>query len=188
MFKGAIERPPEFLRRNAPQERGEVVLADLYLETHRVTGVVGRPGIYRRLVDLLNATDAVLTVRDAIVESLVDPSEEPRRRHVLQVRRQSVLLAVPVMAGSPPSGGLEAVKKQPIAATILLPGIEVTGQIHLPPGTDPGSVPLLGRRDFLPVTDAVVTQSGFTIVRWEQPVVVVNLDRTVLYAPGLSEL
>ncbi|MDO8614086.1 MAG: hypothetical protein Q7R32_14885, partial [Dehalococcoidia bacterium] len=77
-------------------------------------------------------------------------------------------------------------EKRPTAATILLPGIEVTGQIHLPPGADPGSVPLLGRRDFLPVTDAVVTQSAFTIVRWEQPLVVVNLDRAVIYAPALE--
>ena len=144
-------------------------------------------GVPEDLVDLLNTTEApMLTVRDAAVESLADPNEQPRRCQVLQVRRQSVLLALPVTAAAPPGGGLEAVEKRPTAATILLPGIEVTGQIHLPPGADPGSVPLLDRSDFLPVTDAVVTQSAFTIVRWEQPLVVVNLDRALVYAPALE--
>ena len=187
LAEGSIERPPEFLRREAPREQGDAVLVELLLETHRVTGIVDQTGAQRRLVDLLNiAGGPVLTVRDASVESLADPNEQPRRCQVLRVRRQSVLLAVPVTTAAFPCGRLEAVEKLPTAATILLPGIEVTGQIHLPPGADPGSVPLLGRRDFLPVTDAVVTQSAFTIVRWEQPLVVVNLDRAVLYAPGLA--
>ena len=188
LVEGAVERPPEFLRREAPQEQGDAVLVELLLETHRVTGIMDQTGAQRRLVDLLNiAGGPVLTVRDATVESLADPNERPRRCQVLQVRRQSVLLALPVTAAAPRGGGLETVEKRPAAATILLPGIEVTGQIHLPPGADPGSVPLLGRRDFLPVTDAVVTQSAFTIVRWEQPLVVVNLDRAVLYVPGLAK-
>ena len=187
MAEGRIERPPEFLRREAPQEPGDAILAELILETHRVTGIVDQTGAQRRLVDLLNTADGpVLTVRDATVESLTNPNQQPRRCPVLQIRRQSVLLAVPVKTAAPPGGGLEAVKKQPTAATILLPGIEVTGQIHLPPGADPGSVPLLGRRDFLPVTDAVVIQAAFANVRWEQPLVVVNLDRAVLYAPALE--
>jgi hypothetical protein len=187
LAEGAVERPPEFLRREAPQEQGDAVLVELLLETHRVTGIVDQTGAQRRLVDLLNTADGpVLTVRDASVESVADPNEQPRRCPVLQVRRQSILVAVPVRGLTPSGRGLEAVEKRPTAATILLPGIEVTGQIHLPPGADPGSVPLLGRRDFLPVTDAVVTQSAFTIVRWEQPLVVVNLDRAVIYAPALE--
>ncbi|MDP2674355.1 MAG: hypothetical protein Q8Q00_05550 [Dehalococcoidia bacterium] len=187
MAKRAVERPPEFLRRDARQEKGDAAaLVELLLETHRVTGTVDQTGPQRRLVDLLNTTEGpMLTMRDATVVSLADPNEQPLRCQVLQVRRQSVLVAVPATVAAPRGGGLEAVKKRPAAATILLPGIEVTGQIYLPPGADPGAVPLLGRRDFLPVTDAVVTQSVHTIVRWEQPLVVVNLDRAVLYAPGL---
>jgi len=184
---GAVERPPEFLRREAPQEQGDAALVELFLQTHRVTGTLDQTGVQRRLVDLLNTMDGpVLTLREASVESLADPDEQPRRCRVLQVRRQSVLLAVPITAAAPPRDGLEAVEKMPAAATILLPGIEVTGQIYLPPGADPGSVPLLGRHDFLPVTNAVVTQSAFAIVRWEQPLVVVNLDRAVLYAPAIE--
>ena len=187
LAEGAVERPPEFLRRDAPQEQGDAVLAELLLETHRVSGIVDQAGAQRRLVDLLNAADGpVLTVRDATVESLADPNEQPRRCQVLQVRRQSVLLAVPPSAAAPPDRGPEAVEKRPTTATLLLPGMEVTGQIYLPPGADPGSVPLLSRHDFLPVTDAVVTQPAFAIARWEQPLVVVNLDRAILYAPALD--
>jgi len=51
---------------------------------------------------------------------------------------------------------------------------------------DPGSVPMLGRHDFLPVTDATVTQTAHSIVRWEKPLVVVNLDRAILYAAALG--
>ncbi|MDP2675969.1 MAG: hypothetical protein Q8Q00_13890 [Dehalococcoidia bacterium] len=187
MTERAIERLPEFLRREAPQERGNVVLAELFLETHRVTGIVDQTGAHRRLVDLLNAADGpVLTVRDASVESLADPSEQPRRYQVLQVRRQSVLLALPLSAAAPPDHAPEAVEKRPTTASLLLPGMEVTGQIYLPPGADPGSVPILARHDFLPVTDAMVTQTALSIVRWEQPLVVVNLDRAILYAPALG--
>ena len=188
LAEGAVERPPEFLRRDARQEEGDAAaLVELLLETHRVTGTVDQTGVQRRLVDLVNTSEApMLTVLDATVESLADPNEQPRRCQVLQVKRQSVLVAVPVTVAAPRGGALETVEKRPTAATILLPGIEVTGQIHLAPGADPGAVPLLGRRDFIPVTDAVVTQSVQTIVRWEQPLVVVNLDRAVLYAPGLA--
>ena len=34
--------------------------------------------------------------------------------------------------------------------------------------------------------DAVVTQSAFAIARWEQLLVVVNLEREILYAPALG--
>src|SRR3990172_2017666 len=171
LAEGSVERPPEFLRRDARRGQGDAAaLVELLLETHRVTGTVDQTGVRRRLVDLLNTTDApMLTLRDATVESLADPTEQPRRCQVLQVKRQSVLVAVPVTVAAPRGGALEA-----------------TGQIPLGPGADPGAVPLLGRRDFIPVTDAVVTQSVHTIVRWEQPLVVVNLDRAVLYAPGLA--
>ena len=186
MAEGAIEQLPEFRRRDAPREPGDAVLAELFLETHHVSGIVGQAGTHRRLVDLLNALDAVLTVCDATVESFTDPNEQPRRCQVLQVRRQSILLAVPVSGLTPSGRGLEAVEKRPTTATLLLPGMEVTGQIYLPPGADPGTISLLGRHNFLPVTEAVVTQSACAVVRWEQPLEVVNLDRALVYAPALE--
>jgi len=182
---GAVERLPDLLRRDAPQEPGDAVLVELFLEMHRVSGLVSSAGTQRRLVDLLNVADAVLTLRDATVRSFVDPNEPPRSSQAIQVRRQAILLAVPLSAAAPPDRGPEVVEKRPTTATLLLPGMDVTGQIYLPPAADPVSVPLLGRHDFLPVTDAVVTQSAFAIVRWEEPLVVVNLDRAILYAPAL---
>jgi len=184
LAEGAIERLPDSLHRDAPQDHGDAVLAELLLESHRVTGVVEQASGHRRLVDFLNNTDAVLTLRDAAVQSVADPNGQPRRCPVLQVRRQSILLAVPVRGLTPSGGGLEVVEKRPTLASILLPGIEVTGQIYLPPGADPGTVSLLGRHDFLPVTEAAVTQSAYAIVRWETPLVLVNLERALVYAPA----
>ena len=43
-----------------------------------------------------------------------------------------------------------------------------------------------GRRDFLPVTEAVVTRSAGGLQRWEQPLVAVNLDRASLFAVALD--
>jgi hypothetical protein len=183
---GAVEGLPDFLRRDAPQEHGDTTLAELFLETHRVSGIVGQAGAHRRLVDLLNVADAVLTLRDATVRSLNDPDDPPRRCQAIQVRRQAILLAVPLSAAAPVDHESEVVEKRPITATLLLAGMDVTGRIYLPPGADPSSVPILGRHDFLPVTDAVVTRSAAGAVRWEQPLVVVNLDRAILYAPALE--
>jgi hypothetical protein len=45
--------------------------------------------------------------------------------------------------------------------------------------------PEFPRREAPQEPGAVVTQAAFANVRWEQPLVVVNLHRAVLYAPGL---
>ena len=186
MADGAIEQLPDFLRQDALQESGDTVLVELFLETHRVSGLVGQPGAHRRLVDLLNVADAVLTLRDATVRSFADPNEPPRNCQVIQVRRQAILLAMPLSAAAQPDRGPEVVEKRPATASLLLPGMDVTGQIYLPPGADPVSMAMLGRHDFLPVTDAIVTQIAHSIVRWETPLVVVNLERAILSAAVLA--
>jgi len=72
LAEGAVERPPEFLRRDARQEEGDAAaLVELLLETHRVTGTVDQTGVQRRLVDLLNTSEApMLTVLDALSRAL----------------------------------------------------------------------------------------------------------------------
>jgi hypothetical protein len=181
---GAVELPPEFLRRDVGEERQHVTRAELVLDSLRAVGVIQRSGVSRRLVDILNSTDGPFVVlRDATVQSLASPEEEPRRFEVLQVRRERILLAIPVSTTATPSGGLEVVEKLPTAATLLLPGVEVTGQVYLPPEADPMAVRLLDRRDFLPVTHAEITQTAFGL-SWREPLVVVNLGRVTLYAPA----
>jgi hypothetical protein len=136
-------------------------------------------------VDALNTSDGpVVVVRDATVESLANSSDSTHRFDLLHVTREAILLAVPQTDNLPPPRGAEAVEKQPAAATLVLPNVEVTGHVHLPPEADPGAVRLLGRRDFLPVTEAEVTEIAFGYHRWRRPLVVVNLGRALLYAPA----
>ncbi len=185
MTDGAVRQPPDFLRREAGEEGGHLARTELLLETHRVIGVLERSGPARRLVDVLNASDGRMAiVRDATVVSLASPGEEPHRFQLLHLRLEAILLAVPVSAGAPPPGGPDAVEKRPAAATLVLPGLEVTGHVHLPPEADPAAVRLLGRRDFLPVTEAEVTETAFGLSRWRQSLVVVNLERVLFYAPA----
>ena len=62
LAEGTIERPLAFPRREAPQEPGDAILAELILETHRVTGIMDQTGAQRRL-----GRRAVLPVTDAVV-------------------------------------------------------------------------------------------------------------------------
>jgi hypothetical protein len=181
----ASQQAPDFLRRDATEDAHEPARAELLLETHRVTGSIEHSSSARRLVDILNAIDGpIAVVRDAAAESLANPSDGPHHFKLLHVKRQAILLAVPQSDGSPPPDSVEAVEKQPAAATLILPSLEITGHVHLPPEADPGAVRLLGRRDFLPVTEAEVTETAFGFHRWRRPLVVVNLARALLYAPA----
>jgi len=183
---GAVQRPPDFLRREKGDDQDQIARAELFLDAHRVIGIIEQSGPPRRLVDILNAADGpVAVVRDAVVESLASPGEEPQRFGILHVKREAILLAIPVSASAPAPGGLEAVEKRPAAATLVLPGLEVSGQVYLPPGADPSAVRLLGKGGFLPVTHAEVTQVAFGGFRRREPLVVVNLGRAQLYAPAL---
>lgn len=125
-----------------------------------------------------------LLLRDAIVESLIDLGDEPQRHPLLHVRRSDVLVAVPVTHTPRSQGELEQVEKRPAAATLTLPGLVVTGHVYVPRGVDPASAPLIGKTGFLPVTHAEITQVAAGLYRWQQPLVVVNLERLVLYAPA----
>lgn len=182
----AVQRPPDFLSRGKGDDQDQIARAELLLDTHRVIGLIEQSGPPRRLVDILNAKDdPVVVVRDAVVEDLASPGDEPRRFGILHVKREAILLAIPISAPAPSSRGLETVEKRPAAATLVLPGLEVTGHVYLPPGADPGAVRLLGKTGFLPVTHAEVTQVAFGGERRREPLVVVNLGRAQLYAPAL---
>ena len=179
-----LQRPPDYLRQDRDGDQDEICRAELLLDAHRVSGVVGQSGPPRRLVDVLNALDGpVLLVRDAIVHSLADPGEGPYRHGVLHIRREAILLAIPASDSAPSPSGRDAVETRRAAVSLVLSTLRVTGHVYLPPQAEPGSARLLGRRDFLPITEAEVTQYSFGINRWRQPLVIVNLERVLLYAP-----
>ena len=85
----------------------------------------------------------------------------------------------------PQSSPFETVAKVPVPATIVLPGFEVTGNVHQAPNADPTLASLLASGRFIPLTDATIVavqQGGRT---WREPIVVVNLARAQLYAPRM---
>jgi hypothetical protein len=182
--EAVVEPPPEFLRQEQATDQTNFSRVELLLETHRVTGRLDRGGAPRRLVDILNTTDApTVALRDVGVEKLAEPEVAPLTFDIAHVKCSAILLAIPDPEMSPPSGGLEAVQKSASRATLLLPGVEVSGDVYFAPDADPRSVPLLGRRDFMPVTDAEIAQVAFVFRRWREQLVVVNLARALVYAP-----
>ncbi len=160
-----------------------LVRAELWLETHRLTCIIDQSGQPRRLVDTLNAIDGPFVVlRDATVGSLAYPDEGERRFQLLHLKREAILLAIP-LTNLPPPPGAEVMAKKPVPATLTLPGLEVTGHVYLPPEVDPTAVRILNKDSFLPVTDAEVTQITHAGGSRREPLVVVNLGRALLYAP-----
>lgn len=81
-----------------------------------------------------------------------------------------------------PRRAMEAVAKAPFAATIVLPGYDVSGNVYLLPDADPGKAPMLANRHFIPVTDATITTAGSSS-SWSERIMVVNLARSLFYTP-----
>jgi hypothetical protein len=181
-----VDSAPDFLRKGADDvglDEG-LVRVDLFLEDRRVSGVIEHQGVALRLVDILNSEGSHIVLSDASVPSIEDGGQ-PLNVRRLHLRRDAILLALPVTQTPPPtSGSVETIEKRPAAATIILPGIEITGHVHLPPEADPATVRILSRLDFMPVTEAEITQPARGLFRWARPLVIVNLARAFVYAPA----
>lgn len=158
--------------------------AELFLETHRVQGVIDQGTEPRRLVDVLNAISGPLAlVHEAYLRPLDGEREAGSRFEVVQLRRDAILLAVPITDVLHSSSTPEILPRKAVPATFVLPGLVVTGHLHLPPEADARVVRLVGRESFVPVTDARIERVGYAAGTRQERVVVVNLDRVQLYAP-----
>ncbi len=168
----------------ALQGHGLGALVELVLDSHRVVGEVRHGGAPRRLVDMMNAIDGeYLVVHDGQLDDPFHEGEAPRHFAVIHVHRNAILLAVPRADAIRPASPFEVVAKVPVPATIVLPGLEVAGNIHLAPDADPALAPLLASKHFMPLTDAMVVSVLNPGLTWQEPLVVVNLARALLYAP-----
>jgi hypothetical protein len=78
---------------------------------------------------------------------------------------------------------LEVVPKKPVPAVVLLPGYQVSGNVHLLPDVDPANTPLIGNRHFIAMTDVSITPAAAADDGRQEPLVVVNLARTLFFAP-----
>ncbi|MFQ5472503.1 MAG: hypothetical protein ACE5FA_06425 [Dehalococcoidia bacterium] len=167
----------------SPTHPVSLARVELVLDSFRVVGNIRQPGVPRRLVDLLNNTDIeFLELEDVRIDDPCAQRSRPRTFRNLEVNRTSVLFAMPRGGDSPDHGdAFDTVKKVPVSSTIVLPGFEVTGNVHFIPSVDPRKVPMLINKHFIPVTQATVTGADGRTASWTEPVCVVNLERAVLY-------
>jgi len=152
-------------------------------DSHRIIGELQLMGVVRRLVDILNSIDGgYLLFHECRVDDPFKTGDEPRHLEVIQILRDAILFIMP-RSDAHPSDPFEVVRKAPVPASIVVPGFEIAGDVHLMPGADPVSIPLIGTHYFAPVTNATVRAAqGRSDVR-QEPVVLVNLARALLYGP-----
>ena len=173
--------PPDFLRRGAVEFQEGVTRVELVLDTCRVVGVIGNVESARRLVDdLNNINDPVVVMVDASMSDLAALQTEAQHFSHLQIKRDAILVAISVGADARPTPSAEIVERRPATATLVMPGLRVTGCVHLPPGVSPDAVHLIGKDTFVPVTEAEVFEGSRAR---HEPLVVVNMARAVVYAP-----
>ena len=158
---------------------------EFVLDSHRLTGEIRYRGAPRRLVDILNGIDVpLIAVHDARLTDTSRAGSDGRHFEVVHVRCDSILFAVPRSDPARSGTPFEAVAKTPVPVTIVLPGFEIAGNVHLAAGVDAMQAPLGGSR-FVPLTGAEIRALGSGQARRE-PIVVVNLGRAQLYGPGGS--
>jgi hypothetical protein len=161
----------------------QVVPVEFVIDSHRITAEIQHPGAPRRLVDYLNAVDGPrISLHNGSVGGGRNP-DDSHRFQIAQIFRNAVLIAIPRGNTTFTARSLEIVPKRPVPAVLVLPGYDVAGNIYMVPEIDPSSTPLIGGHQFVPVTHARITPAGDPGGAWEEPLVVVNMARTLLYAP-----
>ncbi len=165
----------------APASTG--VPVEAVMDSHRIRGELRLTGVPRRLVDILNSIDGgYVLIHGGQVDDPLKPGDGPRRLSAIQLLRDAILFIMP-RGGAPPSDPFERVKKTPVPATIVVPGFEISGNVHLMPNVDPTGVPLIGTHHFIPVTDATISAGLGRSEVWQEPIVLVNLARALAYGP-----
>jgi hypothetical protein len=135
------------------------------------------------LVDLLNNPDIeFLTILDAQIDDPTVSGAQPETFVSVELARAAIMFAIPRGGDSPAHGdAFDTVTKAPISSTIVLPGFEVTGNVHFLPDVEPREVPMLIGGHFVPVTEATVRGADGRAASWTEPICVVNLERALLF-------
>jgi hypothetical protein len=159
--------------------------AELVIDSYRVTGELHSPGRPRRLVDILNAVEKpFVVVHDGELEDPLIEDDEPRRFETVQVHLETILLAIPRSDSHVHPDPYEIIEKVPVPSTVTVPGYELAGNVFLLPDMDPAGSHLIGGKHFIPMTDVTIRANGGGESSWCEPIVVVNLARTRVFAPG----
>ena len=163
----------------APRFTG--VLVEMVLDSYRVIGELFAPGVPRRLVDVLNSSDlSYYVMHTGALDDPFNPSAEPRSFDVIQLDRSGILFAIPRGEVHKPDP-FETVRKKRVPSTVVLPGFEVKGNLHLMPDADPALVPIVSDHHFVPFTDVTITADKGSSQVWQEPLVIVNMTRSTFY-------
>ncbi len=161
----------------------QVVPVEFVIDSHRFTADIQHPGTPRRLVDYLNSVDGprIGIYNGSFGDGHSDTAAS--RFQLGQIYRDAILIAIPRGNTTFTARSMEVVPKRPIPAMLVLPGYDVAGNIYMVPEIDPANTPLIGNRNFMPLTDALITPAAAPDRAWREPLIVVNIARTLFYAP-----
>jgi hypothetical protein len=102
---------------------------------------------------------------------------------VAHVHLKAILFAIPHGDKVRHEDPFEKVNKVPVPCAIVVPGFEITGNIYMVAEVDSRESHILTTLHYVPLTDAHVVSLDNPSHRWEADVLVVNLQRAVVYAP-----
>jgi hypothetical protein len=173
----AVEAPPQF---EAPVS--QVVPVEFVIDSHRINAEIHHPGAPRRLVDYLNAVDGP---RINIHNCRIGEGDQGTAGvvSIAQIYRNAILMAIPRGNTTVTVRSLDLVPKRPVPATLVVPGYEISGNIYMVPQIDPQDTPLIGNHHFVPMTDATITPADPRYPAWQESLLILNMARTLLYAP-----
>jgi hypothetical protein len=150
------------------------VKIEVYTTDYVITGTLSSPD--ERLSDVLNLkNEASLVLTDVEVQRLLTMGKKPPDRFVdARIEKRSILMACPLEHDLTQKSIYRRATRQPFGVTVLLPGFEVEGVIHLTETLEIRRV-LVGRQDdFIALTNATVTYALYPVVKFERDVIVFN--------------
>lgn len=166
------------------QEQAGSRAVEIVVDNYRVSGDLAVTGPPRRLVDILNAHDDIVSVNGATLDYPLLENAEILQAPVAHIHINTILFAIPYGDGVRYQDAFDKVVKRAIPCTIVVPGFEITGNIWMVAEIDPSESHILTTLHFVPLTDVRVLSLVNPNRVWESDVVVVNLTRAVVYAPN----
>ena len=163
----------------APRSTG--VPVEIVMESYRVTGELFAPGVPRRLVDILNSSDlSYFVMHTGTLDDPFNPATEGVHFDVIQLDRSGIFFAIPRGEVRKPDP-FEVVRKKRVPSTVVLPGFRLTGDLHLMPEADPALIPIVSDHHYIPFTDCTIVADQGRAQAWQEPLVIVNMNRALFY-------
>lgn len=175
------ETPMEPPKAQWEEPRFTGVSVEIVMDSYRVNGELFAPGVPRRLVDIMNSSDiAYYVMHTGTLDDPFNPDIAPKSFDLIQLDRAGILFAIPRGDVHKPDP-FEVVRKKRVPSTVVLPGFELTGDLHLMPDADPKLVPIISDHHFVPFTDVTVRADNGQTQVWNEPLLIVNMTRAVFY-------